>query len=86
MARPSRAKAVLLVSNYRSDRTESMHIFARELRRGMKEKHVHIALCCPPKFVSSISAGDTVLSKWLGYIDKYIVFLYCCACVHATLI
>ncbi len=75
MSAPER-KGVLLVGNYAPDGQESMARFTRMLAAGLESAGVPYAVVAPPVRWSRLAgtyhyAG---LPKWLGYLDKFVVF------------
>lgn len=65
---------VLLVGNYPNDRQESMLRFADTLLHGLKAKGISVTLLQPKAFFGRLKPAGTGLGKWLGYIDKFIIF------------
>lgn len=66
---------VLLIGNYPPDRQESMQRFSRALQRGLEEAGVEVELIRPKpvfgRWAKWLPAG---CAKWLGYVDKFLVF------------
>lgn len=66
---------VILVSNYSKDAQESMLRFARCLCEGLRKASVDAVLIAPqPVCARSFPHTYSGLGKWLGYIDKFIIF------------
>jgi glycosyltransferase involved in cell wall biosynthesis len=66
---------VLLIGNYPPDRQESMLRYATLLRDGLREQGVHVSFIAPqPWFGRIIRYTGRGLSKWLGYVDKFVLF------------
>jgi glycosyltransferase involved in cell wall biosynthesis len=65
---------ILLVGNYLNDRQESMLRFADTLVEGMKARDVQVTLIRPEAFFGRLKPGAAGLGKWLGYLDKFLVF------------
>lgn len=65
---------VLLVGNYATDRQESMQRFGRMLAVELPRRGVAAELCAPQPFFGRLKPSATGLGKWLGYLDKFIVF------------
>lgn len=64
---------ILLVGNYPLDRQSSMLRYAEMLRSGLMERG-HIVELIQPKIVVGGLISKPFVSKWLGYIDKYLFF------------
>ena len=69
-----RAMKVLLVSNYAPDRQESMLRFAAALAEGLRAAGVEVEVARAEPFFGRLKAGATGLGKWLGYLDKFLLF------------
>jgi glycosyltransferase involved in cell wall biosynthesis len=65
---------VLLVSNYAHDRQESMLRFAAALAAGLRTAGVDVRVVRPEPFFGRLKAAGTGLGKWLGYLDKFLLF------------
>jgi len=65
---------VLLVSNYVHDRQESMLRFAAALAEGLRSAGVDVQSARPEPFFGRLKVGATGLGKWLGYLDKFLLF------------
>jgi glycosyltransferase involved in cell wall biosynthesis len=65
---------VLLVSNYVYDRQESMLRFAPALADGLRIGGVDVQVARPEPVFGRFRAGATGLGKWLGYLDKFLLF------------
>jgi glycosyltransferase involved in cell wall biosynthesis len=65
---------ILLIANFGPDQQESMFRFCELLKGGLAgESHVVDVLRPKPFFASSFS-GLTALRKWVGYVDKFLLF------------
>jgi glycosyltransferase involved in cell wall biosynthesis len=65
---------ILLLANYLPDEQESMQRFAQMLHMGLRARGINVEMIRPePKFRNPLK-GSNGFSKWLGYIDKLIVF------------
>ncbi len=64
---------VLLIGNYSADRQQSMQRFSALMRHGLLGKQVKVELISPKPFFGKISAPP-LIAKWLGYIDKFLLF------------
>ncbi|MFL5787222.1 MAG: glycosyltransferase family 4 protein [Flavisolibacter sp.] len=68
-------KKIILIGNYPPDRQESMKKFANMLHQGFTSKDFDVEIWNPVTFFgygSDPSASS--FQKWLGYIDKWMVF------------
>lgn len=65
---------ILLVGNYLPDRQESMQRFAKMLQVGLVQLGHEVRLIQPQPFFGKIKRSASGLGKWLGYIDKFVLF------------
>ncbi|MDQ6813778.1 MAG: glycosyltransferase family 4 protein [Bacteroidota bacterium] len=66
---------MILIGNYLPDRQESMIRFAEMLRRGFETEGLHVTIWWPTAFFGKgLKSTDSGIGKWLGYLDKYIIF------------
>jgi glycosyltransferase involved in cell wall biosynthesis len=65
---------VLLVSNYEPDAQESMFRYAELLRQGLEQRGYQTEVVRPPALVGRMVSRKSPLFKWLGYIDKFVLF------------
>lgn len=65
---------VLLIGNYPHDQQESMLRFAALILRGLHDKGIEAELLAPKPFFGRIKRSGRGLGKWLGYLDKFILF------------
>ena len=65
---------VLLLGNYPPDQQQSMQRFGAMMLRGLTERGVDVEMLKPQPFFGSIGFLGGFAAKWLGYIDKYILF------------
>jgi glycosyltransferase involved in cell wall biosynthesis len=65
---------VLLIGNYVPDRWPSMLHFGRMMLGGLRESGVDAMLIRPPAVFGRIRFFGAAAAKWLGYIDKFILF------------
>lgn len=66
---------VLLIGNYPLDRYPSMRLFNDLMRQGLTAAGVQVELVRPEPFFGNVFPSGT-LGKWLGYIDKFVLFPY----------
>ena len=64
---------ILLVGNYRPDRQSSMERYADMLRKGLEARGFDVGFIRPEKVIGGGVEGGA-LRKWLGYVDKYLIF------------
>src|ERR1700731_455093 len=65
---------VLLIGNYPLDRQQSMQRFGTMMLHGLNNSGITAKLIAPqPRFGKFRGAGSFV-AKWLGYIDKFVLF------------
>ena len=65
---------ILLVGNYLPDAQESMQRFSRMLQAGLTAKGFTVAQIRPEPKVNCIPFLPPLLKKWIGYLDKFIIF------------
>lgn len=68
-------KQVILIGNYSPDTQESMDRFAQMLREGFEHQNVTTEIWKPNVLIGKWASSTTKgFGKWLGYIDKWILF------------
>lgn len=65
---------VLLVGNYAPDRQFSMQRFATLLHEGLAARGVAVTLIQPPVAAGRRFARPQGPGKWIGYVDKFLLF------------
>ncbi len=65
---------VLLVGNYPFDGSTSMHIWSQALLRELRQLHVDAELISPQPRFGKIKPSVHGVGKWLGYIDRFVIF------------
>ena len=65
---------VLLLGNYADNRNQSMRRFAVLLKEGLSKANCEVRLLHPPTVFGNLRPNPTGLGKWLGYIDRLILF------------
>jgi glycosyltransferase involved in cell wall biosynthesis len=65
---------VLLIGNYVADGQQSMQRFGAMLRSGLERAGVTVELVRAEPVFGKIGAGTSGAGKWLGYLDKFILF------------
>jgi len=65
---------VLLVGNYPLDHQQSMRRFAHMMLDGLRAAGVSAELIHPPSFFGRVRFAGRFVAKWLGYLDKFLLF------------
>jgi len=65
---------ILLIGNYPNDRQESMQRFANLLKDELTKAGKEVQLIAPKPFFGRIKPSAHGLGKWLGYLDKFLIF------------
>jgi glycosyltransferase involved in cell wall biosynthesis len=65
---------VLLVGNYVNDEQRSMQLFANMLQAGLRKDGHEVQLLRPALVLGRIKPSARGFGKWLGYIDKFVLF------------
>ncbi|ADB42258.1 glycosyl transferase group 1 [Spirosoma linguale DSM 74] len=66
---------IVLIGNYPPDKQESMERFAQMMQTGFRNLGVTAEIWRPVVFFAKGASNTTVgLGKWLGYLDKWILF------------
>lgn len=65
---------ILLIANYLPDGQQSMLHFANMLYKGLIELKHDVRLIRPKPFFNFFKQSYKGLGKWLGYLDKFIIF------------
>ena len=65
---------VLLIGNYPADQQQSMQRFALMMQRGLTKAGVSAELIQPEVFFGRIRFAGAFVAKWLGYLDKFLLF------------
>ena len=65
---------VLVLANYENSRQQSMQRFAGLIREGLEAAGHEVRLVRPPVVLGRLRRCETGLAKWIGYIDRYILF------------
>lgn len=63
---------VLLISNYRPDKQQSMLRYAEMLQRELSTRGHEARVLHPPTVLGGFAFLPGPLKKWIGYIDKYL--------------
>lgn len=65
---------VLIIGNYPLSYQQSMHCYAELLVHGLEMAGVEVRLIRPTPVFGRLKRGDAGIGKWLGYIDRYLLF------------
>jgi glycosyltransferase involved in cell wall biosynthesis len=65
---------VLLIGNYAPDQQQSMQRFSAMMLQGLTAAGVPAELVKPQPFFGNFKLLGPFVAKWLGYVDKYILF------------
>lgn len=66
--------SVVLVGNYPTDQQQSMQRYAELLRAELRSRGHQAEILRPEPRVGRLKPGAAGLGKWLGYVDKFILF------------
>lgn len=65
---------ILLIGNYEPDKQQSMLRFLAIMSQELRNLGLNIDTIQPTPFLGKINVGSKFLKKWLGYIDRYVIF------------
>ncbi|MGA2569220.1 MAG: glycosyltransferase family 1 protein [Terracidiphilus sp.] len=65
---------VLLVGSYEFDGATSIKIWANALLRGLLQQGIDARIISPKPVFGTLKRSSGGLGKWLGYIDRFIIF------------
>jgi glycosyltransferase involved in cell wall biosynthesis len=65
---------VLLVGNYPFDGSTSMHIWSKALFRELRQLDLDVEVISPQPRFGKMKPSVHGLGKWLGYIDRFVIF------------
>jgi glycosyltransferase involved in cell wall biosynthesis len=65
---------VLLVGNYKFDGSTSMMVWANALLRELLQRGIDVELISPEPVMGRMKPSADGLGKWLGYIDRFVIF------------
>ena len=65
---------VLLIGNYPADQQQSMQRFSAMMLHGLTASGIKAELIVPDCIFGRFLTPGSAISKWLGYLDKYILF------------
>ena len=65
---------ILLIGNYPLDRQQSMQRFALMMLAGLQSSGISAQLIQPAPFFGRFRFAGSFVAKWLGYLDKFVLF------------
>ena len=65
---------ILLIGNYPLDRQQSMQRFALMMLTGLQSSGISAELIQPSPFFGRFRFAGSFVAKWLGYLDKFVLF------------
>lgn len=65
---------ILLIGNYSNNRQQSMQRFAELMRQCLEASGHEVRLVYPPAILGWLRRGETGLAKWIGYIDRFLLY------------
>lgn len=65
---------ILLIGSYVGDGWQSMLRFTTLMQEGLTDAGHEVKVIRPPLLVSRLHPGARGIGKWLGYVDKFVVF------------
>jgi glycosyltransferase involved in cell wall biosynthesis len=65
---------VLLVGNYAFDGSKSMQVWANALLRELTQRGLDVELIAPKPVFGKIRQSWSGFGKWLGYVDRFLIF------------
>jgi len=65
---------VLLIGNYPLDRQQSMQRFGTMMLQGLTNSEIPAKLIAPQPFLGKFRGAGRFVAKWLGYVDKFVLF------------
>src|SRR6266480_1090008 len=65
---------VLLIGNYPPDRQQSMRRFGTMMLQGLNNSGIAAKLTAPRERFGKFRGAGSFVAKWLGYIDKFVLF------------
>src|SRR5215470_1724444 len=70
---PKQRMRILLISNYRLDKQQSMLRYAEMLKDELSNQGQVVSVVHPPVVLGGLPFLPGPLKKWIGYIDKYLL-------------
>jgi len=66
---------IMLIGNYVNSRQQSMQRFADLMLQGLSGAGHEVRLVTPPVILGRLISGETGIGKWLGYIDRFLLYI-----------
>ena len=67
-------RMVLLIGNYAPDQQQSMQRFSTMMLQGLAAAGIPAELIAPEPFFGNFKGAGAFAAKWLGYVDKFVLF------------
>jgi glycosyltransferase involved in cell wall biosynthesis len=64
---------LVLINNYKIPLLKSMDLYTKSIQKGLKKK-IKVEIIYPKPILNKINFKFYIIKKWLGYIDKYLIF------------
>ena len=64
---------LVLINNYKIPLLKSMDLYTKSIQKGLKKK-IKVEIIYPKQILNKINFKFYIIKKWLGYIDKYLIF------------
>lgn len=64
---------LILINSYDIPFSKSMDLYTKSIEKGLKKK-IKVQIIYPKKILNKIDFKFLFIKKWLGYIDKYLIF------------
>ena len=68
------SRMILLIGNYPADQQQSMQRFANMMLRGLTTADVPVEMIQPQPYLGRVTFAGPFVAKWLGYLDKFLIF------------
>jgi glycosyltransferase involved in cell wall biosynthesis len=65
---------IMLIGNYKPDNQYSMLIFEDLMKEGYSKSKLNVKTIRPGELFGKVSLNKPGLKKWLGYVDKFLLF------------
>jgi hypothetical protein len=68
------SRMILLIGNYPADQQQSMQRFANMMLRGLTTADLPVEMIQPQPYLGRVTFAGPFVAKWLGYLDKFLIF------------
>jgi glycosyltransferase involved in cell wall biosynthesis len=65
---------IILIGNYRPDKQFSMKIFEELIAEGYIKANLSVNIIRPKAIFGKVNGNNSSLFKWMGYVDKFLIF------------